>query len=97
MLHIWHLFTTTSCLFLCLTCPYLVTECENHNDGQLNVEQAEVQTNYDNPQHKKFSLTDTEKNILSSQAELLTKQIVIFTLDEAPTSTNFPLTPTMLV
>ena len=57
MLHIWHLFTTASCLFLCLTCPYLVTECENHNDGQLNVEQAEVQTNYDNPQHKKFSLT----------------------------------------
>ena len=89
MLHIWHLFTTASCLFLCLTCPYLVTECENHNDGQLNVEQAEVQTNYDNPQHKKFSLTNTEKDILSTQAELLTKQIVIFTLDEAPTSTNF--------
>ena len=89
MLHIWHLFTTASCLFLCLTCPYLVTECKNHHDEQLNVEQAEVQTNYDNPQHKKFSLTDTEKIILSSQAELLTKQIVIFTLDEAPTSTNF--------
>lgn len=89
MLHIWHLFTTASCLFLCLTCPYLVTECENHNDGQLNVEQAEVQTNYDNPQHKKFSLTNTEKDILSTQVELLTKQIVIFTLDEAPTSTNF--------
>ena len=61
MLHIWHLFTITSCLFLCLTCPYLVTECKNHHDEQLNVEQAEVQTNYDNPQHKKFSLTDTEK------------------------------------
>ena len=61
MLHIWHLFTITSCLFLCLTCPYLVTECKNHHDEQLNVEQA----------------------------ELLTKQIVIFTLDEAPTSTNF--------
>ena len=89
MLHIWHLFTITSCLFLCLTCPYLVTECKNHHDEQLNVEQAEVQTNYDNPQHKKFSLTNTEKDILSTQAELLTKQIVIFTLDEAPTSTNF--------
>ena len=47
MLHIWHLFTTASCLFLCLTCPYLVTECKNHHDEQLNVEQAEVQTNYD--------------------------------------------------
>lgn len=54
MLHIWHLFTITSCLFLCLTCPYLVTECKNHHDEQLNVEQAEVQTNYDNPQHKNF-------------------------------------------
>lgn len=97
MLHIWHLFTTASCLFLCLTCPYLVTECENHNDGQLNVEQAEVQTNYDNPQHKKFSLTNTEKDILSTQAELLTKQIVIFTLMKRLLQQIFPPTPTMLV
>lgn len=98
MLHIWHLLTTASCLFLCLTCPYLVTECKNHHDEQLNVEQAEVQTNYDNPQHKKFSLTNTEKDILSTQAELLTKQIDNFYhLMKRLLQQIFPPTPTMLV